>query len=97
MSANPTANNISPSAINSTTLPTSVAEVPVSCGVAPDVSELTPDVIPGNSATATNTPTNTDMMPPTKTFPSWDASAMIFDCKMPRFYLSQVLFFREIR
>ena len=37
----------------------SVAEVPDSCGVAPDVSELTPLVIPGNRATATKMPTNT--------------------------------------
>ena len=47
----------------------SVAAVPVTNGAAPLVSELTPDVIPGNSATATRTPTNTLMMAPTKIFP----------------------------
>jgi hypothetical protein len=76
ISANPTANNIRPSATNSTTLPNSVALVPVTCGVAPDVSEFMPDVMPGNSATATSTPTNMAMMAPTNTLPIPLAAAM---------------------
>lgn len=76
VSAKPTAISITANATKRGTSPINVAAVPVNCGDAPDVRELTPDVIVGNSATATTIATTRPMIPATKPLPT----CAIFGC-----------------